>query len=118
RGGLTVEWIALRRAEYAASVHLTTRTDERRANGPAGGDDDRRGPLDVPNAGGGDPSWTRFRRSRRAGRATRRGPERVHGTADVRTADVVGRGMAVGQTRSPTAAIVGVAGDAGGGAIF
>ena len=29
-------------------------------------------------------SWTRFRRSRRAGRATRRGAERVHGTADVR----------------------------------
>src|SRR4029453_4160614 len=81
---LTVEWIALRRAEYAASVHLTTGTDERRAHGPAGGDDDRRGPLDVPNAGGGDPSWTRFRRSRRAGRATRRGPERIHGTADVR----------------------------------
>src|SRR4026208_2530747 len=84
RGGLTVEWIALRRAEYAASVPLTSGTDERRANGPAGGDDDRRGRLDVPNAGCGDPSWTRFRRSRRAGRATRRGPERIHGTADVR----------------------------------
>ena len=83
-----------------------------------GGDDDRRGPLDVPNAGGGDPSWTRFRRSRRAGRATRRGPERIHGTADVRYADVVGREMAVGQTRSPTATIVGVAADTDVGNVF
>src|SRR5918994_2030342 len=51
RGGLTVEWIALRRAEYAASVHLTTGTDERRANGPAGGDDDRRSPLHIRTLG-------------------------------------------------------------------
>ena len=99
-------------------VHLTTGTDERRANGPAGGDDDRRGPLDVPNAGGEILRGRGF--DDRDGPAAPRVVVLSEFTARQMfgAADVVGREMAVGQTRSPTATIVGVAADTDVGSIF